>query len=255
MDLSVRSLLERFSRNRTIKRHLPKEFLGVPIIVSPDASLGFWKPGPIKSDLFNFAMEFVSEGSKVWDIGANVGLFSIAAAQKAGSTGRVIAIEADIWLADLLCKSSNIQLASSAHILVIPVAVAESIGIASFNIARRGRATNYLDLSGGSTQAGGVRETVSAITITLDWLLEQGVPPPEVLKIDVEGAESQVLRGAERVLAGPKPIILCEVFDGSSQAVTEILHRHGYTLFDWDSEPRVQTSQAVWNTLAIPNNR
>ncbi|MGB7267151.1 MAG: FkbM family methyltransferase, partial [Terracidiphilus sp.] len=206
----LRTLLERVSRGRVLKRHLPAEFGSVPILVSPDAALSLWKTRT-ESDLFDFAREFVQAGDVVWDAGANVGLFSIAAAQQAGVTGKVVAIEADIWLAALLRRSAAMQPATAAPIQVIPAAVYDSPAIASFNIAKRGRASNFLSAAGGSSQTGGVRETVSVITTTLDWLLDQ-VAAPNVLKIDVEGAECNVLRGAQRVLAEVQPVILIEVY-------------------------------------------
>lgn len=251
MNICLRRPLELLSCNRIIKRHLPADFRAVPILVSPDASLGFWKPS-LNCDLLDFAREFVQEGMVVWDVGANVGMFTIAAAQRAGHSGKVVAVEADMWLANLLRKSAASQPASSARIQVLPVAVSDSMGIASFNIANRSRASNFLNVSTGSTQTGGIRETVSVITVTLDWLLEQGGTAPHVLKIDVEGAEIHVLRGAGRVLAEAQPVVLCEVFDRSSDAATEMLLNHGYTLFDFQSKPRTQTKYACFNTLAIP---
>ncbi len=245
--------MERLSRERILKRHLPADFGSVPILVSPDAALSFWKMRT-ESDLFDFAREFVEAGSVVWDVGANVGLLSIAASQRAGVSGKVIAIEADIWLAALLRKSASIQPPTSAPIQVIPAAVFDSSTIASFNVAKRGRASNFLSEAGGSTQTGGVRETVSVLTIALDWLLEQ-VARPDVLKIDVEGAESNVLRGAQRVLAEAQPVVLIEVYEDSRAAVTEILLRNNYKLYDWDSMPRIKIDGACFNTLAIPPGR
>ncbi len=246
----ARTLLERYSRNRVLSRRLPGDFGSVPILVSPDARLRFWKPR-IDSDLFSFAHEFVRPGNVVWDVGANVGLLTMAAAQRAGASGKVIAVEADIWLAGLLRKSGAMQPSSSARIQVIPAAASNAQSVASFHVAQRCRACNFLEGTEGSSQTGGVRETVSVLTITLDWLLEQE-GPPDVVKIDVEGAESDVLLGAERVLSEAQPVIHCEVRDRTREFVTETLLRHGYTLFDWDAKTRVPVDRACFNTLAIP---
>lgn len=131
----VRTFLERFSRNRVLKRHLPADFGSAPILASPDAALRFWKPR-IESDLFDFAREFVQSDSVVWDVGANVGLFTVAAAQRAGTSGKVVAIEADVWLAELLRKTAALQPPTSAPIQVIPAAVFDKSAIASFHIAK-----------------------------------------------------------------------------------------------------------------------
>ncbi len=248
----ARTLLERMSRNRAFRRRLPDSLGRVPIVVSPDASLQFWKTG-LESDLFDFAREFVQPGNVVWDVGANVGLFSVSAAVRAGSGGRVIAIEADTWLVGLLRASAAIQPEASAPIEVIPAAASDSLGLAALNIAQRGRASNFLNGSEGSTQTGGVRQTVKIISITLDWLLEQ-CPPPDVLKIDVEGFEGFVLAGAQKVMSQTRPVILCEVFGEHSDAISKMLFDHGYTLFDWGAKPRARIERATFNTLAIPAN-
>ncbi len=110
------------SRNRVLSRHLPKDLNSAPIYVSPDASLSQWSPR-LQSDLFDLAREFVHPGDTIWDIGANVGLFTIAAAQRAGPTGNVLAIEPDIWLAALLQRTAAAQRPNAAPIQIMQVAV------------------------------------------------------------------------------------------------------------------------------------
>lgn len=247
---SLRSLVERLSRECVLKRRLPEDFGRAPILVSPDASLRFWK-SRLESDLFDFAREFVAPGNVVWDIGANVGLFTLSAAQKAGASGRVVAVEADIWLARLLERSVAMQPSTSAAIQVLPAAVSDASGIASFAIAQRGRASNHLAGLPGWSQAGGLRESVDVVTVTLDWLL-QFTPPPAVVKIDVEGAELKVLQGGSRLLSQIRPTILCEVSEQNPHQVTELLLANGYTLYDWDEPGRPHVTEAGINTLALP---
>jgi len=250
----ARTALERFSRNHSFTRRLPTEFGRAPIVVSPDASLSYWKPG-LRSNLFDFASEFVQPGSVVWDVGANVGLLSIAAARRSGAAGQVVAIEADMFLVGLLRRSAAQQPKTAAAIQVIPAAAYDALGIASFHIAERGRATNFLDGLTGSTQTGGVRETLNVVSVTLDWLLERS-RAPDVLKIDVEGAEVGVLRGAEKLLATARPVLLLEANADSRAEATAILSRHGYRFYDWDAPvgaQRVALAGVCFNTLAIPS--
>ena len=251
----ARTALEQFSRNRSFMRRLPAAFGRAPIVVSPDASLSYWKP-LLRSTLFDFALEFVKPGSVVWDVGANVGLLTIAAAQQSGAAGQIVAIEADMYLVGLLRRSAALQNETTAQIRVIPAAAYDSVGVASFHVARRGRTTNFLEGLHGSTQTGGVRETVNVVQITLDWLLMH-MPKPDVLKIDVEGAESGVLRGGERLLATARPVVLCEANADSRAEVSAILSRHGYRFYDWDApahSKRVQMESACFNTLALPSS-
>lgn len=95
---AFRRLAERLSRGRVLKRHLPREFGGGSVYVTPDAALRFWRQNLYKADpmLFDAARELVRPGDVVWDVGANVGLFSFATAALAGPTGQVLAIEPDL---------------------------------------------------------------------------------------------------------------------------------------------------------------
>ncbi len=127
----------------------------------------------------------------VWDVGANVGLFSFAAASLAGPEGRVVALEPDAWLVQLLRRSASRQPAGSAPVEVVPAAIAAALSVRTLCLASRSRAANYL-ADFGTIQTGGSREQQSVIAVTLDWLLES-FPVPSVVKIDVEGAELEVL--------------------------------------------------------------
>ncbi|HJQ70379.1 MAG TPA: FkbM family methyltransferase [Blastocatellia bacterium] len=202
--------------------------------------------------LFNLAKEFVHKDSVIWDVGANVGLFSFSSAYLAGPKGLVVAVEPDICLVQLLRRSSLSQSASSAPVHVIPAAVAQSVDLRTFHIAARSRSTNSLN-GYGSTQTGGIAEKQLVVTVSLDWLSER-YPLPDVLKVDVEGAEIEVLKGAESLLGKKRPALICEVTAETSPEVTTLLLSKGYLLYDGDTprEERKQLSSAPWNTIAIP---
>lgn len=251
----IRHIFELCSRHVVLKRKLPKQFQNGPLLVTPDASLKYWNRDLSKVDpmLLNLALEQIRPGSVVWDIGANVGLFSFACANLVGQSGKVLAIEADIWLAGLMRRSSRLKENHGLQIDILPMAVSDSVGIAKFNIAKRGRAASYLDISKGSTQAGGVREVQLVPTFSLDWLLDRYARPTFV-KIDVEGAEEKVLRGAEKVLAEIRPIILCEVSE-NKEIVSNIFKKFNYSLFDAAAEKHVRKALdfAPYDTLAFPS--
>src|SRR6185436_126613 len=105
----IRSLLERLSRGRVVLRRLPPEHGGHALFVSPDAALKLWRRDLRQSDplLLRLAAELTRPGDTVWDVGANVGLFAFGAAFAAGPSGRVVAIEADDWLAGLVRRSAR----------------------------------------------------------------------------------------------------------------------------------------------------
>jgi FkbM family methyltransferase len=248
---NLRRLLELASRGVVLKRQLPRQCGGCSIYVTPDAALTYWRRDVSKADptLLKLAVETIRPGSTVWDIGANVGLFSIAAASLSGPAGRVYAIEPDPTLAELLRRSASAN-PHSASLQVLSVAISDALGLTRFVIAERGRASNHLEGYGHSQSSGG-RSVQLVMTITLDWLLTQ-LPVPDVLKIDIEGAELALLNGARKVLER-RPTIICEVGQQSQQAVTRILAEYGDLIYDGDTPPenRSPVALAPWTTLAV----
>lgn len=255
MSSLVRNLAERWSRGRVIRRRLPAEHGGHALFVSPDAALRLWRRdlGAMDPLLLRLAAELIRPGDTVWDVGANVGLFAFAAAFAAGRSGRVVAVEADDWLASLVRRSAAAAGPAYAPVDVLAAAVADQTGVLDLHIASRGRAGNHLGAVAGSTQTGGHREARKVPAVTLDSLLD-AFPPPRVLKIDVEGAEALCLRGAGRLLAEVRPVLLCEVTAENAAEVGERLRGRGYTLYDADlpAERRAPLASPAWNTLALP---
>jgi FkbM family methyltransferase len=248
-----RKILQRISEGVVLERQLPPEFGGGRIFVSPTSALKFWHPKLERVDpsLFSAANELVRPGNVVWDVGANVGLFAFAAAALAGPKGSVLALEPDIWLTSLLHRTVARDPQSWTGVKVLPVAASEQVGVCELKIAARGRSSNCL--YEGNSQTGGFRSSQSTLSVTLDWLLTI-YPAPDVLKIDVEGAEALVLRGAEQLLSKVQPRILCEVNEDNSKEVSGILRGFGYAIYDAD-QPRAsrqQTFLAPWNTIAYP---
>jgi FkbM family methyltransferase len=189
----------------------------------------------------------------VWDIGANLGLFSFAAAVATGPSGRVLAIEPDALLVRLLRRSAAAN-HGQAPVEVLPVAVAEDLGVARFNIGRRNRSTSHLE-GFGTTQTGGIRTTELVPTVTLDWLAAH-FPMPAVVKIDVEAAELEVLTGGATVLRA-RPTIICEVAGCNAVPAGELLVAHGYTLYDGSrtAAQRIPVDVAPPDTLAVSDSR
>jgi FkbM family methyltransferase len=165
-----------------------------------------------------------------------------------------LAIEPDIWLAQLLNRSSwewKRAQAQAAPVSVVCAAISDRGQVSILQISERSRAASHLSESRGSTQADGNRFSQSTICVTLDFLLDH-FPAPSVLKIDAETHETRVLQGAGRLLETVRPVIWCEVSPEYSQAVFDLLHRLGYELYATAAEQRVPLSRASWDTLAIP---
>jgi FkbM family methyltransferase len=251
----LRAIAERLSRGRSFRYRLPRTYGGCRMYLTPEAGLRYWLPRRalrIDEHLFNIAAETVKPGSVVWDVGANMGLFTFAAAGLAGPTGHVFAIEPDVVMTRLLRRSSKLN-PSSAPVDVIPCAVSATVALDRFNIARRSRTSNYLE-GFGRTQTGGIRETETVLTVTLDWLADQ-IPMPDVIKIDVERAELEVLRGAVRMLKVRRPILVFELATANWTEVSHLLGELNYTLYDSDeaASRRQPLTGPSFNILAVPS--
>lgn len=148
-------MAEQATHRVVLRRRLPEPFPRLPFYVSSEGGLRYWRPSlrDVDPPLLRTAIRCVRPGSVVWDVGANVGLFAVAAAGLAGPEGLVVAMEPDTWLVSLLRKTASLG-GYRAPIEVVPVAVCDENGLEGFSIARRSRSTNYLD-GFGSTQTGG----------------------------------------------------------------------------------------------------
>ena len=168
----------------------------------------------------------------------------------------MISIEADIDAVALLNTTVKMRAPSDAKMTVLPVAISATCGFVQFQIAARARAANAM-VGFGSTQMGGIREVRTLPSVTLDELLNH-FPPPKVLKIDVEGAELDALRGARGLLSVARPRIYCEVAGRTAEEVTSILHSHKYRIWDgahFDGRFVDEIDIASDNSVAIPEEK
>lgn len=197
---------------------------GVPLAVEPtslDVYLSILRDGAWEPWIVRAALAALRPGDVFYDIGANVGCIALEIA--AAASVEVHAFEPQPRLAHAVAVSA--KLAQLARVHVYAAAVGDHEG------------TIPLCLPGHSVHASirtatrGER-TILVPVLTIDGLVARGqLPPPSVIKVDVEGAEFQVLRGAQQTLQIHRPILLFEVNDNAT--------RFGYQkdeLLKWISE-------------------
>ena len=239
-----------FGRVR-IRRRLPGSLGRLPLFVSPAATLEYLLPGMscFDPELLAVATHYVQPGDCVWDVGANLGVFTLAAAYKSG--GKVYAFEADPWLASLVRDSFQLNPNNPFHASVICGAVGAKTGISSFCVAQCGRASSFLKEYEGRPTAGGVEYELDVFTMSLDDMLNH-LDKPDFVKIDVEGAELAVLHGAARLLRDVKPVLYIEVGMEACEQVGSILRDAGYELYRITGDAKIeQVDECCMNTLAV----
>lgn len=165
-----------------------------------------------------FWRDYIRRGSTVWDVGACEGFFSLAALRR---SARVVAFEPHPQAAEALRRTFALH-KTDDRAVVHPLALGDVDADATL-MAKCG-APEVAKLVVGTP--GPTVSVAKADTLVFD----RGFPPPDVLKIDTEGAEMQVLRGARRMLERDRPKILAAVYHYPRQAseVREFLELLGY---------------------------
>jgi FkbM family methyltransferase len=166
-------------------------------------------------------------GMTFYDLGANIGFFSLLAARLVGEEGRVIAFEADPEIAARLREHVDRNRFRSAT--VIEKAVWSETRTVFFE--RVDPATSP-DRGLGHVVDAATPNTVEIETVTLDDFAQTS-PAPDFIKCDVEGAEVEVFRGARRLLNEKRPGILCEIHsEENRRALLADLQGFGYRCED-----------------------
>ena len=192
------------------------------IIVGPGRGLRF-DPGPSNSDYASgdnelpvqeALVDHLQAGSVFYDIGANVGFLTVLGARLVGPQGTVYAFEPVPGNAAYVRQ--NAQANRFAQIQVFEKAVSNLSGAGELNLAK---------YSGGSALASvepppDTHGTLHVDVVTVDVLVDRdGLLPPDVVKIDVEGAEYEVLEGMAATAERYRPVIVVEVDAAESESL------------------------------------
>jgi FkbM family methyltransferase len=149
------------------------------------------------------------EGDVVVDVGAHIGLYTIIASKRVGINGKVVSIEADPGNFEMLNR--NIRLNKLSNIIPLNYAAySKETKIKLYFPSKESRHTIYNTVM--SDRAQNEEKFVEVNANTLDYILQQqkGIKQEQVnwIKIDVEGAEFEVLKGAHNILSKNKDIAL-----------------------------------------------
>jgi FkbM family methyltransferase len=159
----------------------------------------FWA-GTYEVDLLRRFADAISPGAVVYDIGANVGIYSLLASLRAGASGKVYAFEPS--QRNLMYLGRHLTLNRAENCSILEAAVSNMDGTRRFSAAS-------WDFSMGRLSGEG-ELVVASVTLDSCVYCESALRPPDVLKIDVEGMELEVLQRACKALTAFHPVIFLE---------------------------------------------
>lgn len=164
-------------------------------------------------------VRLIRPGERFWDIGAHKGYVSLAASRAVGPEGEVNAFEPSPENLRLL--RAHLDWNSIGNVNAIPLALSDFDGECCFG----GGSSLSMKLNGGD-------EIVRVRTVA-SLIEHDGMAPPTFVKIDVEGAESQVLRGAGDYLFDPERVVLVATHSKKNyEECTAILAGCGYRMVE-----------------------
>jgi len=183
---------------------------------------GTWEPAVVKA-----LVEVVKPGASAVDIGAHIGFYTLILSKMVGPQGRVLAFEPLPWNFSVLCD--NIRLNNCTHVEAINKALLDRTCDLEADIREDGvlpGSVAYIATDGA--------ESPIASAVPLDDFLRESKAPVHFMKVDVEGAESSVLKGASNTIESYHPALIIEVhhFDGPADASPVIgqLREWGYQI-------------------------
>jgi FkbM family methyltransferase len=195
---------------------------------------------PPEKHILRWISQVLSRGWTFFDVGAHYGWIAMAAARHVGASGRVVAFEPSPILLEIL---SHHRRANRLRQIEIVAKVVSDVNVDTipFFLVNRGLSfRNSLTIGSDDTPyvtpAEKTRHEIGSITLD-QFVADSGIVP-DVIKIDVEGAELLVLHGAEGVLGRHHPYLIVGVHPywlpgrHTVGQIFDFLNRHGYRIED-----------------------
>jgi FkbM family methyltransferase len=210
-----------------------------PVVVSDGALAGaqlwldlhsekdYWL-GTYEVDLQTAIQQQVRPGWVAYDVGANIGYISLLLARAVGPDGQVHVFEA---LPDNLERlQQHVQVNGlDKQVLVNPLAVSAVSGPVDFLIGPSGAMGKVSGSAGRETHLQGAIQ-VAGIALD-DYVYRDGNPPPQVVKMDIEGGEVLALEGMRRLLSEYRPLMFLELHGPeAAQVAWEVFNQSGYRI-------------------------
>lgn len=223
---------------------------GMPMLLDMQTEKDFWL-GTYEPEMQSALRELIKPGMTIYDVGANIGYITLMMAKLTGAHGKVFAFEALPDNVERLRRNVELNGLTDRE-SIYAGAVAAGAGEVKFLVHPSGGMGKAAGSAGRDEQY--LREiTVPCISLD-EFVYGQGNPPPQAVKMDIEGGEVMALPGMRRVLAEARPVMLMELHGPeSARAAWESLTSAGYSLCEMKhGYPRVPSLDALnWKAYLV----
>lgn len=176
----------------------------------------FWMPlGTYETETTRWLQQKLASGMTFFDIGANAGYFALVGSTRVGATGQVVAFEPSPLFAAMVQR--NVELNHLRNVCLSRSAVSNSNGTTRFVLESVGANSHLADTPLQHAKSAPEEEIEVNVTTLDSYVSENGVSP-DVIKIDVEGAELMVLEGARDTLSKHRPHVIVACHSGDLYA-------------------------------------
>jgi FkbM family methyltransferase len=234
----------------------PLRWRPIPILSGPGRGLRInlhgsavaFATGTAERPMQNALVGELKPGDTFYDIGANVGFVTILAAKLVGPQGRVIAFEP--VPENVAAIRENLSLNGIDWAEVHETAISRRSGSANLIVSDVSAFSRLASVSVPTGARGHIEVRVDSID---EFLAAGSAPAPDFVKIDVEGAELEVIDGMRETLARHRPVVMCEVHDCNAQ-YAELMASLGYKPVNLDEvDVPVEYGHRNAHTLAKPS--
>lgn len=191
----------------------------------------------IKPSLLPVLEGVLSGGACFYDIGANIGVYTLWASRLIGSAGEVHSFEPVPATRDVMCEL--IAQNEMVNVRVVAKAAGRSRGRTLIHVVKGASGLSSIVMPPCPSEASGLEVEVVAI----DDYVESGSKPPDLVKIDVEGYELEVIRGMTTTISAHKPVVVFEALpqkmpsgEGDLASVEDAFRGLGYRI--WSLGPK-----------------
>lgn len=208
----------------------------------------YWEGGAMQFEYTSIFVELIKKINCFYDIGANIGYYSLLAASENPSM-KIVGFEPASGPLFYFRKNADVN--HFSQIRIEPTALSDREGELTFFEIINKKYTFLEHNLAGESNAGSKTEGKNFVKVqvnstTLDNYTAQHTELPDLIKMDTEGTEHIILQHAEKVLSKAKPVIICEtLFQTIESELEQVMKKYNYLFFNHVENGLKQTQTLI----------